>query len=93
MKHFVVVSYDISSDRRRLKVMKIMEGFGERVQYSVFECRLTEGQVRELRRRLLRWVNPREDSVRFYFLSRADVARIRVLGLGAVTPEKEFYVV
>ena len=37
---YVVVSYDITNDRRRLKVMKTLEGFGERVQYSVFECRL-----------------------------------------------------
>lgn len=37
---FVVVSYDIKNDKRRRKVMKLMEGYGERVQYSVFECHL-----------------------------------------------------
>jgi CRISPR-associated protein Cas2 len=36
----VVVSYDISDDKRRRKVAQIMEGYGYRVQYSVFECDL-----------------------------------------------------
>lgn len=91
-KHFVVVSYDICNDRRRRKVMKIMEGFGERVQYSVFECRLTLAQVGRLQERLRRWVNPQEDSVRFYFLTRRETGRILVLGVGEVTPERRYYV-
>lgn len=35
-----LVSYDISSNRRRRKVAKLMENYGTRVQYSVFECKL-----------------------------------------------------
>ncbi len=92
MKHFVVVSYDICDDRRRLKVMKTVEAFGERVQYSVFECRLTAEQVGRLRERLRRLIAPEEDSVRFYFLGRRAVNRILVLGVGQVTPERRYYV-
>lgn len=36
-----MVTYDISDDRERARVAKVLEGFGVRVQESVFECRLT----------------------------------------------------
>ena len=42
-----VVSYDIISDRTRRKLSKILEGYGVRIQYSVFECRLNEKRFRE----------------------------------------------
>ena len=37
---FVVVAYDVADDRRRLRIMKMMQGHGEHVQESVFECDL-----------------------------------------------------
>ena len=49
---FVVVTYDIPNDRRRLKVMKTLEGYGDRVQYSVFECLITNATYGQLRQRL-----------------------------------------
>ena len=60
---FLVVSYDIPSDHRRTKVMKTMEGFGARVQYSVFECRLKPNEIGDLRKKLKKLIG-REDSVR-----------------------------
>ena len=41
---FILVSYDIPNDKRRLKVMKAVQDYGTRVQYSVFECELTAPQ-------------------------------------------------
>ena len=78
-KQFMVVSYDISNNKRRTKVMKQMENFGRRVQYSVFECELKSDQIRALKEGLAPWVKEREDSVRFYYLSEDDVARIETL--------------
>ena len=77
----IVVSYDISDDKRRREVAKIMEGHGYRVQYSVFECDLSMKQMRQLQKRLRPLVKAQEmDSVRFYPLP-ADVAdKIEVLG-------------
>lgn len=76
---FLVVSYDIRANRRRYKVMKTMEGFGTRVQYSVFECNLKPRQVDDLRRRLRKLIDA-EDSVRLYFMSADDVKRIERMG-------------
>lgn len=47
-----VVTYDIPSDKRRQKVAKLLEGYGRRVQYSVFECLLSEVKYEELQKRL-----------------------------------------
>jgi len=86
---FLVVSYDISSNRRRYKVMKTLEGFGARVQFSVFECNLKPREIEELRRRLKKLITP-EDSVRFYFLGAEDVKRIERLGDERVVEERIF---
>ena len=88
----VIVSYDITDDKRRRKVCKTLEGYGYRVQYSVFECDLTNKQISELKRRLKPHVKGREmDSVRFYPLHEDSAKAIVVLGndmartLGIVT--------
>ena len=41
---FYVVVYDIPNDKRRKKVSDLLEGYGQRVQYSVFECTLTQAK-------------------------------------------------
>lgn len=89
LQQFVVVSYDIVSDRRRRKVMKALEGFGMRVQYSVFECLLTAAQMVEMQRKLKKLVGS-DDSVRFYFISADDVKRIALLGGANITADRPF---
>jgi len=75
-----VVAYDISSDRRRTKVHKILCGFGQWTQFSLFECFLTEKQLLSLRRRLDGQLKPDEDSVRFYPLCAACQSRVETVG-------------
>ena len=87
----MVISYDIGDDRRRTKIMKALEDFGRRVQYSVFECRLTPAEFAKLRKRLKPHVREPEDSVRIYFLGAEDVGRIQLIGSGSVTEDKAFY--
>jgi CRISPR-associated protein Cas2 len=61
-----VVAYDVADDRRRRAVARILGGCGRRVQESVFECRLTPGEWRWVRRRVGRVVERESDSVRWY---------------------------
>ncbi len=82
--HYVVVAYDIVSDRRRAPIAKVLEGFGRRVQKSVFDCLLTDADVERLRRALWKLIEPTEDSIRFYFLCGRCRQRIDVLGQGTV---------
>ncbi len=69
----VLVSYDVStlnaSGKRRLrKVAKTCEGYGVRVQNSVFECDVDPALWAELKHELLELIDEEEDSLRFYFL-------------------------
>jgi CRISPR-associated protein Cas2 len=91
-KQFLLVSYDISNDRRRYKVMKAMKDYGARVQYSVFECRLLPAEILKLKKRLKPYVRQPQDSIRFYFIGAEDVPRIQVLGSGRVTEEKSVFI-
>ncbi len=69
----LLVTYDVNTltkeGRRRLrKVAKICQCFGQRVEFSVVECRVSDVQRERLRGRLLDVIEPREDSLRIYQL-------------------------
>ena len=83
-RQWMVVSYDITDDRRRTKVMKTLEGYGRRVQYSVFECEVRPAQVGELQQRLRRIIRPEQDSIRFYLLCEECLGKVVTLGLGTI---------
>jgi CRISPR-associated protein Cas2 len=77
----IVISYDITDDKRRRKVATILEGYGYRVQYSVFECDITVPQLQKLRQALRRYVKSKEqESIRFYPLPLDAVKKIEVMG-------------
>ncbi|MBW4544599.1 MAG: CRISPR-associated endonuclease Cas2 [Symplocastrum torsivum CPER-KK1] len=65
---YVVISYDISEDKRRTKIHSLLKSYGQWMQFSVFECDLTETQYAKLRVRLSKLIKPEQDSIRFYFL-------------------------
>ena len=67
----ILVAYDVSTEteagRRRLRrVASVCEGFGQRVQKSVFECSLSEAQLELLVHRLVLEISADEDSLRLY---------------------------
>ena len=69
----VVVSYDVrtkeaAGQRRLRRVAKACEDYGQRVQFSVFECVVDPEQWTRLKLRLLDEVDLKEDSLRFYYL-------------------------
>ena len=61
MRRFYLVSYDIPDDKRRVRVFKLMRGWGERVQYSVFCCQLNPRERLELIEELKTRMNASED--------------------------------
>lgn len=76
-KVFYLVGYDIASDKERSKVASVMEAFGYRVQYSLFECRLNGRDFGEMIRRLSPHIKKKHgDSLRIYRLCEACVPRI-----------------
>jgi len=77
---FWVICYDITDDKRRRKVVDIMESYGLRAQYSVFECDISDRQQMTLQGKLAKVIDHDEDDVRFYPLNQADIQRVRTLG-------------
>ena len=69
----LLVCYDVNTltreGRRRLRRVAIVcKDYGQRVQFSVFECTVNDTQMERLRQRLLREIDPLEDSLRMYRL-------------------------
>lgn len=72
---YVLITYDVSTEskagRRRLRnTAKTCLDFGQRVQNSVFECKVDPAQWANLRKLLLDIIDTDEDSIRFYFLGK-----------------------
>ena len=54
-KIFCVVAYDIQDDRSRIQISKILEKYGTRINYSVFECMFTDRQFQKIQINLERY--------------------------------------
>lgn len=84
----VLVTYDVNTEspegRRRLRhVAKICRNYGQRVQFSVFECLVDPAQFVVLRNALIDVMDPETDSVRFYFLGSNWKRRVEHIGARA----------
>lgn len=89
-----VISYDISNDRLRNRISKTLEGYGQRVQYSVFECEITEKQFKKLYRGLLTFMSElgeEEGSIRIYALCGACVQKRILLGIMSNSRESSLF--
>ena len=69
----VLVTYDVHTEkaegkRRLRRVAEVCQNYGQRVQYSVFECLVGEKELAMLRHRLLAEMKEEEDSIRLYFV-------------------------
>ncbi|PSB05310.1 CRISPR-associated endonuclease Cas2 [filamentous cyanobacterium CCP2] len=81
---FYLICYDIVNDRRRHKVAHLLEGYGLRVQKSVFEAVLTPDQHQMLQKKLSRYLKPEEDQVRFYPMSPRYRQKVMIVGVQPV---------
>lgn len=81
----VLVTYDVRTDtregRRRLRsVARACEDYGQRVQYSIFECDLDPALWTKLRARLVGLIDQEQDSLRFYMLGSNWKRRVEHVG-------------
>ena len=77
---YIVVSYDVPEDKRRTKIHSILKSYGQWMQYSVFECSLSDTQYAKLRSRLNKVIKPDQDSIRFYFLCGCCQGKVERIG-------------
>ncbi len=81
----VVVCYDVSTTdaagpRRLRRVAKACKDYGQRVQFSIFECEVDPARWAFLRQRLIDEIDPKVDSLKFYFLGSNWKRRIEQIG-------------
>jgi CRISPR-associated protein Cas2 len=82
---FVLVSYDVSTtdtggSRRLNRVAKACKDYGQRVQFSVFECIVDPAQWAVLKQRLIDEIDLGKDSLRFYYLGSNWRRRVEHIG-------------
>jgi len=88
-----LVSYDIPDTGRRTKLAKTLKDFGDRVQYSVFECILDSSLLNKMVARIKKIVLQEDDSVRIYAICANCERVIHIIGQGKVTKMENIYIV
>ncbi len=81
-KQFMVIAYDITSNRRRRQLVKLLKKYGRRANYSVFECRLKKEKIALLQEEIVGIIDNRKDSVLYYYLCGSCVDRCESVGEG-----------
>lgn len=81
----VLVAYDVETEsqggqRRLRRIAKACQDFGQRVQFSVFECVVDPAQWVTLRSKLIAEMDPARDSLRFYFMGANWRRRVEHVG-------------
>lgn len=87
-----LVSYDIPDDRRRTRLAKTLKDFGDRVQFSVFECILDADLLARMTGRIKAIIAEQEDSIRIYSLCAGCEKAIAIIGQGEVTKNEDVYI-
>jgi CRISPR-associated protein Cas2 len=83
---FVLVSYDVSTmdkagQRRLRRVAKVCKNYGQRVQFSIFECIVDPAQWVVFKNQLIDEADLENDSLRFYFLGANWKRRVEHVGI------------
>lgn len=71
----VIIAYDISSDKRRNKLAKGLLRFGIRTQKSLFECKVTKREIKEIKK-VIKRVTDSDDLVTMYQFRSSSVKRL-----------------
>lgn len=84
-RNLYLIAYDIGQNKRRLKIAKLLESLGARVQGSVFEVYLNSEELNIFKQQASNIINPDEDSLRLYILCKACHDAMHVIGQGNLT--------
>lgn len=89
---FLVVTYDITENKRLKKMHKFLKNFGVPVQYSVFECDLNREQIRSMTQGADEIMDLKEDALLIYAVCRECRHKTQVIGQGEVWVDSEWWV-
>ena len=75
-----LITYDIPNDKRRKTISILLDEYGIRVNYSVYECKLNVTKRNKLKKEIEKIINKKEDNIRFYSLCKNCLTKSFVLG-------------
>ena len=81
-EHLYIVSYDIAEPRRWRRIFKLLHGYGEWLQLSVFQCRLSRKRLVQMEGLLNEYLHHREDHLLMLDLGPADAVKPHVRSIG-----------
>ncbi len=89
---FVLITYDITDNKRLNRMHKLLKNYGIPVQYSVFECDLEPAKVEEARLLALEIMDPEEDGLLIYPVCRDCRNKVQISGQGEIWVDSEWWV-
>ena len=87
---FTLIMYDISDDKKRARVEKLLSSYGVRVNYSVFELDIARSTFKKILAKLHE-LTSKEDNVRIYILTKEVVDRSFTLHHDKGIFDEEYY--
>lgn len=82
MEHLYIVTYDVSDPKRWRRIYRLMKGYGQWLQLSVFQCRLSPRRRMELMASLKAIIHHDQDHVLVIDLGGADRVSLQIVSLG-----------
>ena len=89
----VLAAYDVSDDRRREHIVRILQDYGQRVQESVFWLEADAMLIANMRERIRREIDEETDSLWILMLCEACVQKVETIGVQSVPGVPAFYIV
>lgn len=96
MRTIYIITYDVRDAKRLRKIFKLLRGYGEHLQYSVFRSELSDREKVELIGKMVKFINQGEDQVLFFAIGKVGAVRetkVHAIGLPYVVSVKEALVV
>ena len=75
-----LIAYDISNTKRRNRIADKLSEYGERINLSVFECRLTPAQYSDIKNYLVEQINEKTDRIKIYPIYKNCYAKSITIG-------------
>jgi CRISPR-associated protein Cas2 len=86
---FYLVAYDITNDRRLNRVRQFLKGYSTGGQKSVYECFLTDGELRYVKKKIERLIDEDEDRVHIFTMDGR--SKTHALGIAVQPKDPEYF--
>ena len=89
----ILAVFDVTNDRRRRKLVLLLQGYLQRVQKSVFEGFISKTQYKELCEKSEKVIDEEEDSIRYYPICSTCSSGMELRGINDVIEDHDFLII